>query len=90
MVSLILAALIALSCGSLVSCQVKETLSGEENALPESPPVSQPQSENQEKSDAEFSDTQEAEPDGEEPFPLQSFKIMNSTFPAAPAPGPRR
>ena len=81
-VSLILAALIALSCGSLVSCQVEETPSGEENALPESPPVSQPQSENQEKSDAEFSDTQEAEPDGEEPFSfaeLQNYEFYFSS-----------
>lgn len=81
-VSLILAALIALSCGSLVSCQVKETPSGEENASPESPPISQSQSENQEKSDAEFSDTQESEPDGKEPFSfaeLQNYEFYFSS-----------
>ena len=73
--ALILAALIALPCGSLVSCQAKETPPGEENALPESPPASQPQSGNQEKSDAESSDPQEAEPDGGETFSFAADQI---------------
>lgn len=61
-VLLILAALIALSCGSLVSCQVRETPLEEEKTPAETPAVSPAGSDAPEEPNAEVSDAPEAEP----------------------------
>lgn len=81
-VLLILAALIALSCGSLVSCQVRETPSNEEKTPSDSPAVSPAGSDAPEKPDAGVSDAPETEPGGRESFSfaeLQNYEFYFSS-----------
>ena len=74
------AALIALSCGSLVSCQLRETPSGGEQTPPEAPAVSQPGPEKEEKADTGPSDTRETELAVEKPFSFAELQNYEFNF----------
>lgn len=79
-VSLVLAALVALSCGSLVSCQVREPQSEAENAQSGSQLASQPDPEDQQKNDTQPSDSQQTEPAGQETFSFEELQNYEFCF----------